>query len=100
MSDWHVWASTRLYDVADGLSDGDYRRDVGLFFKSVHGTLNHLLLVERMWRGRLTGRTIEMKSLGDEIERDRSKLRTTAGKSRRRSRSSDRGLPRWTIRIS
>jgi uncharacterized damage-inducible protein DinB len=75
MSDWHVWASTRLYDVVEGLSDGDYRRDVGLFFKSVHGTLNHLLLVERMWRGRLTGRTIEMKSLSDEIESDRSRLR-------------------------
>jgi uncharacterized damage-inducible protein DinB len=30
----------------DALPDADYRRDAGLFFKSIHGTLNHLLLAE------------------------------------------------------
>ena len=31
------------------LSDADYRRNVGAFFKSMHGTLNHLLVADRIW---------------------------------------------------
>jgi uncharacterized damage-inducible protein DinB len=52
---YNRWANARLYQAAFGLSDADYRRDVGAFFKSLHGTLNHLLLVDRRWFGRLTG---------------------------------------------
>ena len=39
-----------------GLSDADYRADRGAFFKSVHGTLNHLLVADRIWMRRFTGR--------------------------------------------
>lgn len=75
MADWNVWASARLYDVVERVSEGDYRRGMGLFFKSIHGTLNHLLLVERLWRGRLTGRPIQISALSDEVEVDRHRLR-------------------------
>jgi uncharacterized damage-inducible protein DinB len=40
---YNRWANERLHDAAARLSDGDYRADRGAFFKSVHGTLNHLL---------------------------------------------------------
>ena len=43
---YNVWATRRLYEHVDALPEADYRRDVGLFFKSVHGTLNHLLVAE------------------------------------------------------
>ncbi|MDH8644600.1 DinB family protein, partial [Klebsiella pneumoniae] len=33
----------------------DYRADRGAFFKSVHGTLNHLLATDRIWMKRFTG---------------------------------------------
>src|SRR5437660_526292 len=47
---YHVWATRKLYEQIDTLSDEDYRRDAGLFFKSVHGTCNHLLVAEhRVW---------------------------------------------------
>ncbi len=52
---YNRWANARLYEAAFALSDDDYRRDVGAFFKSLHGTLNHLLLTDRMWFKRLTG---------------------------------------------
>ena len=43
---YHRWATVRLFEHVDRLSEDDYRRDVGLFFHSVHGTLNQLLVAE------------------------------------------------------
>jgi uncharacterized damage-inducible protein DinB len=55
MAAYNCWANARLYEGALVLSDVDYRRNVGAFFKSLHGTLNHLLLTDRLWLKRLTG---------------------------------------------
>ena len=52
---YNAWANGRLYDAAARLSDADYRADRGAFFKSVHGTLNHLLVADRIWMRRFTG---------------------------------------------
>ena len=53
---YNQWANGRLYEAAFDLPEDSYRRDVGAFFKSLHGTLNHLLVVDRMWLKRLTGK--------------------------------------------
>jgi uncharacterized damage-inducible protein DinB len=52
---YNAWANARVYDAAARLSDQDYRADHGAFFKSVHGTLNHLLVTDRIWMGRFIG---------------------------------------------
>jgi uncharacterized damage-inducible protein DinB len=52
---YNTWANGRLYDAAAKLSDEQYRADRGAFFKSVHGTLNHLLVTDRIWMRRFTG---------------------------------------------
>jgi uncharacterized damage-inducible protein DinB len=52
---YNAWANRRLYDAAALLSDADYRADKGAFFKSMHGTLNHLLATDRIWMKRFTG---------------------------------------------
>src|SRR3954453_23084492 len=52
---YNAWANRRLYDAAAGLSVEQYRADRGAFFKSVHGTLNHLLATDRIWMQRFTG---------------------------------------------
>lgn len=52
---YNAWANRRLYDAAGTLSDEHYRSDRGAFFKSVHGTLNHLLVTDRIWLQRMTG---------------------------------------------
>ncbi len=52
---YNAWANRRLYDAAAQLSDADYRADRGAFFKSMHGTLNHLLATDRIWMKRFTG---------------------------------------------
>lgn len=52
---YNRWANARLYDAAAKLGDADYRADRGAFFKSVHGTLNHMLVADRIWMRRFTG---------------------------------------------
>ena len=52
---YNAWANGRLYDAAALLSDAEYRADKGAFFKSMHGTLNHLLATDRIWMKRFTG---------------------------------------------
>jgi uncharacterized damage-inducible protein DinB len=52
---YNAWANKRLYDAAARLSTEQYRADRGAFFKSVHGTLNHLLATDRIWMQRFTG---------------------------------------------
>src|SRR5436305_5270808 len=52
---YNAWANARLYEAAARLSDEQYRADRGAFFKSVHGTLNHLLVTDRIWMQRFTG---------------------------------------------
>jgi uncharacterized damage-inducible protein DinB len=55
LAGYNAWANERVYDAAAALSDADYRADHGAFFGSVHGTLNHLLVGDRIWMRRLTG---------------------------------------------
>jgi uncharacterized damage-inducible protein DinB len=52
---YNKWANGRLYDMASALPDEAYRRNVGAYFASLHGTLNHLLTSDRIWLRRLTG---------------------------------------------
>jgi uncharacterized damage-inducible protein DinB len=52
---YNAWANARLHAAAAGLSDEQYRADRGVFFRSLHGTLNHLLATDRIWMQRFTG---------------------------------------------
>ncbi|MHB8885719.1 MAG: DinB family protein [Methylovirgula sp.] len=52
---YNAWANVQIYESAAKLSYVDYRADHGAFFKSVHGTLNHLLVTDRIWMRRFTG---------------------------------------------
>lgn len=55
MARYNAWANARLYSEARRLSDESFRKDVGAFFRSLHGTLNHLLVADRIWMRRFTG---------------------------------------------
>ena len=52
---YNRWANARLYAAALDLSELSYRLHTGVYFGSLHGTLNHLLLTDRLWLKRLTG---------------------------------------------
>lgn len=74
---YHVWATRRLLaEHIAPLPEADYRRDCGLFFKSIHGTLNHLLVAEhQLWFRRFAdGVSPSGIALDDEAEPDRQRL--------------------------
>jgi uncharacterized damage-inducible protein DinB len=73
---YNLWATERLYEHVDALPEDEYRRDVGLFFKSVHGTLNHLLVGEhQVWFPRFAEGVSHRIALDTELETDRGRLR-------------------------
>src|SRR5690606_27234392 len=51
-----------------------YRRPLGVFFSSLHGTLNHLLLPDRIWLRRLTGEGEHPDRLDAILYEDRREL--------------------------
>ena len=72
---YNVWATRKLYEHVDALPESDYRRDAGLFFKSVHGTLNHLLVGEHaLWFPRFSEGVSNKMALNAELEPDRARL--------------------------
>ncbi|EJM98756.1 DinB family protein [Phyllobacterium sp. YR531] len=60
---YNRWVNERLYLAAAELDDEEYRRDTGAFFGSLHRTLNHLLVTDRIWMFRFTGEGDAPKTL-------------------------------------
>jgi len=60
---YNAWFNERVYDTAAALSDEERRRDLGAFFHSVHGTLAHILLADRLWLGRFARAPLGLASL-------------------------------------
>ncbi|MGO6942184.1 DinB family protein [Rhizobium johnstonii] len=52
---YNRWANTQVYAAAAELGDAEFRNDRGAFFGSLHRTLNHLLVADRIWMKRFTG---------------------------------------------
>lgn len=75
MAAYSRWMNDRLYACCATLPDGERKRDVGAYFKSIHGTLNHLLLADRVWLGRFTGKPFVVSSLAQELYGDFAELR-------------------------
>lgn len=55
MADYNAWANTQLLEAAAALSPEQLAHDTGCFFHSMQGTLNHLLVADRLWLKRMTG---------------------------------------------
>lgn len=52
---YNQWANACIYEAADDLVDEEFNRDVGAFFGSMMGTLNHMIVADRIWMKRFTG---------------------------------------------
>ena len=73
MAQYNIWATQRLSVSLEKVSDEDFYKDVGLYFKSIFGTLNHLLVGEHyLWYPRFAERISPNLKLNDVIEEDRS----------------------------
>jgi len=73
---YNRWCNERLYDAAAQITDADYRADRGAFFGSLHGTLNHLLVGDRIWMRRFTGEGAVPSNLDTILFDDFTQLRS------------------------
>lgn len=68
MARYNAWQNESLLTAAATLDDAARRQDRGAFFKSIHGTLCHLLWADRMWLSRFAGTpkpTLRIHESGD-----------------------------------
>ena len=63
-SRYNRFMNDKLYALAAKLDDEVRKRDSGAFFKSIHGTLNHILLADRVWLGRFQGVAVPSGFMG------------------------------------
>lgn len=101
---YNRWINRRLYACAAGLDDQERKRDRGAFFGSLHRTLNHLLLADRVWMMRftadreryasrdVTGEPIVVRALDQELYADFDVLH------RERERT-DEDILEWTYAL-
>lgn len=75
MARYNRWMNGKLYDAAATLSDTQRKADRNAFFKSIHGTLNHLLLGDQAWMQRLSGQPVTMTAPDQELFEDFDTLR-------------------------
>ena len=81
MAGYNRWINEKLYALCATLSDEERKRDRRAFFRSIHGTLNHLLLGDRAWLGRFTGHPVSFRGLDQEIYADFDELRRERAKT-------------------
>lgn len=60
---YNQWMNAKLYDAASRLDNDALHSDVGAFFGSVMGTLNHLLVGDTIWLKRFTEHPATFRSL-------------------------------------
>jgi uncharacterized damage-inducible protein DinB len=98
---YNRWMNDKLYAVATELTDEERKRDRGAFFKSIHGTFNHLLLADRVWMGRFTGVDLHgdwlgpggIRSLDQELYSDFDELR-------RERQKMDENIEQWVATLT
>jgi uncharacterized damage-inducible protein DinB len=76
MAAYNRQMNQQFYAACAELTDAERKQDRGVFFKSIHGTLNHLLLVDRLWLGGFTKNSVAFGSLDEELYADFVELST------------------------
>jgi uncharacterized damage-inducible protein DinB len=66
MARYNAWANRQLYDACGQLAETEYRKPRRAFFGSIHGTLNHLLVVDWIWLARIEGKGSPKVRLDDQ----------------------------------
>jgi uncharacterized damage-inducible protein DinB len=75
MARYNEWMNRRLYASCATLSADELKRDRGAFFRSIHGTLNHIVYADLAFLSRFTGEPPQPPELGVDLYDDFSALR-------------------------
>ena len=60
LSDYQQWANDRLFAALGGIDNALLQSPQGLFFGTIHHTVDHIMLVNRLWLGRLRSEITEV----------------------------------------
>ncbi|BCP52943.1 damage-inducible protein DinB [Kaistia sp. 32K] len=71
---YNAWANGRLYEAARAVSPERFHADEGAFFGSLCGTLNHLLVTDRIWLRRFSGTGPLHTALNEMVTEDLGEL--------------------------
>lgn len=71
---YNALANCKLYEVCSQLPDLERKRIRPAFFKSIHGTLNHIMVGDRIWLARFEGKQISSTRLDAILYEDFNKL--------------------------
>lgn len=75
LAHYNTLANRKLYEVCSQLSDVERKRIRPAFFKSIHGTLNHIMVGDRIWMGRFEGKQKPSTNLDAIVYDDFDELR-------------------------
>jgi uncharacterized damage-inducible protein DinB len=75
MADYNHWMNQKLYAICAEIPDEKRKENLGAFFKSIHGTLNHLLYGDRAWMGRFIGISFSGNQMGQDLYENFDELR-------------------------
>ena len=75
LSQYNAWANKTLYDACVELSETEYKTERECYFGSIHKTLNHILVGDRIWFGRFEN-VPENLTLADILYEDFLSLRS------------------------
>ena len=64
---YNRWMNQRLYAACEALTDIERKADRGAFFKSIHQTLTHLVLADKMWLARFAAQGTAFAALPPEL---------------------------------
>ena len=93
MAAYNRWMNERLYAICAQLTDEERKRDRQAFFRSIHGTLNHVLLGDKIWTGRFENRPFQVRSLDQELHQDFTALQ-------RDREDTDRRIEAWAADLT
>lgn len=92
MARYNRWMNEKLYAICAGIPDADRRKDMGAFFKSIHGTLNHLLYGDIVWLARFKRQPVPTVIIA-ELHADFDELRAARA-------AKDREILDWTATLT
>jgi len=61
MARYNHWMNRKLYGVCAQVPDELRKKDLGAFFKSIHDTLNHIMLADMAWLSRFRQQQVNFK---------------------------------------
>ncbi len=93
MAAYGAWMNGRMLDLCGGLGDAQRKRDMGAFFKSIHGTFDHLVYGDLAWMGRFTGGPMPGKRIGETFHETWDELDAAR-------RAMDRRIEAWAAQVT